>query len=219
MAWFGSLASSTRTPPSCSLVSATGPSVMATLPRSNRSVVAVPARWSALPSIVAVLPKQGLLGEVLFQQRFSVAFVHRVPRLFFVVSKAQVFHGVLQFIAKSHSATMIIHDTPNRSATMPNREEKKVLASGMQTFPPLLSAVNSRSASASFDTGSDRAKPWKFGRPRHWPSEAITVESPMRRLACITLFSAPGGTMPGGWGSGLSLNRISMVTSAPSVLL
>ena len=35
----------------------------------------------------------------------------------------------------------------------------------------------------------------------------------------VTLFSEPGGTMPGGGGSGLSLKRISIVTCAPSAFL
>jgi hypothetical protein len=69
---------------------------------------------------------------------------------------------------------------------------------------------------ASSGTVSDREKPWKLGWPAQRPSEAITVVSPMRRLACMTLASEPGGTIPGGGGSGLSWNRISMVTSAPS---
>ena len=43
--------------------------------------------------------------------------------------------------------------------------------------------------------------------------------SPMRRLACITLFSDPAGSMPGGGGSGLSLLRINISTFAPSTLL
>ena len=51
------------------------------------------------------------------------------------------------------------------------------------------------------------------------PSEAITVESPIRKLACMILFSEPGGTMPAAAGPGLSLKRISIVTSAPSALL
>src|SRR5258707_15392032 len=32
------------------------------------------------------------------------------------------------------------------------------------------------------------------------PSDAITIVSPMRRLACMILFPEPGGTMPGGGG-------------------
>jgi hypothetical protein len=67
-------------------------------------------------------------------------------------------------------------------------------------------------------TVSESATPWKLGRPSQRPSEAITVVSPMRKLVCMTLYSEPGGTMPGGGGSGLSLKRMSIVTSAPSTL-
>src|SRR5215510_610888 len=49
MAWFRSLASSTRIPPTCSFVSAYGPSVMDTLPCFHRRVVAFRALWSASP--------------------------------------------------------------------------------------------------------------------------------------------------------------------------
>ena len=38
----------------------------------------------------------------------------------------------------------------------------------------------------------------------------------MRKVACITLFSEPGGTMFGSQGSGLSLYRIIIEISAPS---
>jgi C4-dicarboxylate transporter len=41
----------------------------------------------------------------------------------------------------------------------------------------------------------------------------------MRKLACITLSPASGGSMPASQGSGLSLKRMSVVTSAPSALL
>src|SRR5260221_198027 len=44
---------------------------------------------------------------------------------------------------------------------MPKRGEKKVLASGICTWPPSPSAAKSRSASASFATVSDSAKPWR----------------------------------------------------------
>ena len=114
--------------------------------------------------------------------------------------------------------TMTIHVTPKRSATMPKRGENKVLVSGICTCPPSASALNRRSASASLGTVSDSEMPWKPGLPWQAPSDAITIVSPMRRLACMTLFSEPGGTMPGGGGSGLSLKRISMVVSAPSAL-
>ena len=35
-----------------------------------------------------------------------------------------------------HGATTIIHGMPKRSATMPKREEKKVLVNGNRTCPP-----------------------------------------------------------------------------------
>src|SRR5204862_359781 len=82
---------------------------------------------------------------------------------------------------------------PKRSVRMPKYDEKKVLASGTWTLPPSPSAANTRLASASSDTVSDSEKPWKVALPVQWPSEASTVESPMRRLACITLSAAPGG--------------------------
>src|SRR5262245_26917713 len=117
---------------------------------------------------------------------------------------------------RTQAATVIIHGTPKRSATMPKRGDQKVLVSGICTCPPSASAPNTRSASASCATASDSPKPWKLGRPSQRPSEAITVVSPMRKLVCMTLFSEPGGTMPGAGGSGLSLKRMSIVTSAPS---
>ena len=57
--------------------------------------------------------------------------------------------------------------------------------------------------------------PWKRAGPVQRPSDANTVESPMRKLACITLFSAPGGIAPGGCGPGMSLNRIRNSTHNP----
>ena len=61
--------------------------------------------------------------------------------------------------------------------------------------------------------------PWKLGCPPQRPSDAITSVSPILKLQCITLSSAPGGTIPGGKGSGLSRKRISISTSAPSAAL
>ena len=78
----------------------------------------------------------------------------------------------------SEGATTIIHDTPKRSATMPKREEKKVLVSGICTCPPSARAANSRSASASSGAESDSEKPWKLGLP-----EASPVGSHHRRIA------------------------------------
>ncbi len=54
---------------------------------------------------------------------------------------------------------MTIHDTPKRSATMPKRGEKKVLPSGICTCPPLPSAANNLSASASLGNGGQVQMP------------------------------------------------------------
>ena len=114
-----------------------------------------------------------------------------------------------------HYSMTIIHCTPKRSATMPKRGEKKVLASGICTWPSSASDAKSRSASASFGTVIASEKPWKTGRSVEQPSDAITVVSPMRKLACMIFSSKPGGTMPGAGGSGFSLKRMNSVTSAP----
>ena len=74
--------------------------------------------------------------------------------------------------------TTTIHDTPKRSATMPKREEKKVLVNGICTCPPSASAANNRSASASFGTVSDSEKPWKARL-----AQALAVGGHHRRLA------------------------------------
>src|SRR3546814_8087863 len=55
-----------------------------------------------------------------------------------------------------HVSTITIQETPKRSATMPKRGLKKVLASGICTSPPSASAAKNFSASASSATVSDR---------------------------------------------------------------
>src|SRR5947208_591991 len=107
---------------------------------------------------------------------------------------------LLQFFDEADTRT--IHDTPKRSATMPKSGEKKVLVKGICTCPPSPSAANNRRASASSRTVSESEKPWNLSPPSQRPSEANTVVSPIRKLACITLSSEPGWHMPG---SGLSL--------------
>jgi hypothetical protein len=77
------------------------------------------------------------------------------------------------------------------------------LLNGICPCPPSPREANSRSASLSFGAVSGSAKPWKLGRPSHRPSDPSTIVSPMRKLACITVFSAPRTTIPR---SGLSLN-------------
>src|SRR3569833_1059733 len=115
------------------------------------------------------------------------------------------FHGdceeALAFYKKALAAeiTMLMRynesPEPPPPGMVPPGWEKKVMHA---------SVVNARSAAATSATVSDREKPWKLDGSEH-PSDAITVVSPMRTLACITLYSQPGGTMPGGGGTGLSL--------------
>ena len=98
---------------------------------------------------------------------------------------------------------------------MPNLADKNVFASGIRTCPPSASAAKTRSASASVATFSASEKPLNFPSSGEQPSDAIRVLPPTRKLACITFFSQPGASMPGGGDSGLSLWRMSMSTSAP----
>lgn len=88
---------------------------------------------------------------------------------------------------------------------MPKREEKKGLLKGARNCPPSASAANKHWASPSPRTDSDSEKPSKFGLPRQWRSEVIRVESPLLKLACMSLFSALGGTKPCSSGVGCSL--------------
>ena len=111
---------------------------------------------------------------------------------------------------------MTIQLTPNLSCVMPKRGEKKVLSSGMMTFPPVDNPLNSRSASAASFASTDSANPSNLGLPVFRPSEAMTLVSPILSEACITLSSLPGAHIDF---SGLSFQRISMPTSAPSVFL
>src|SRR5262249_20304468 len=61
---------------------------------------------------------------------------------------------------------------------MPTRGEKKVLASGIVTWPPSASAANFLSASASSFAAIDSAKPSNFGLPVLRPSDDMIVVSP-----------------------------------------
>src|SRR5215475_14235807 len=107
--------------------------------------------------------------------------------------------------SRRYCSTMTIQPTPKRSATMPKRLAKNVLPSGIRTSPPSESALNTRSASASFLALMESEKPSNLGLPWAQPSEAITSSPLMARHECMILLSLPGGTMPGGGGSGLSL--------------
>src|SRR5688572_27919485 len=68
----------------------------------------------------------------------------RVPHLRRATEMAGPSHaGGPSFYQPAPCVTITIHDTPKRSATMPNRGEKNVLASGIWTCPPSPSAPNS----------------------------------------------------------------------------
>src|SRR5262245_37099105 len=120
-------------------------------------------------------------------------------------------------LVRAHlGSTMIIQFTPNLSASIPKRGEKNVLVIGIVTFPPDDRALNRRSASASSLASSESAKPLKSGWPLFSPSDAMTRVFPIVREACITLFSLFGVHIDF---SGLSFQRISMPTSAPTAFL
>src|SRR2546427_9673180 len=95
---------------------------------------------------------------------------------------------------------MIIQPTPKRSATMPKRLAKNVLPSGMRTSPPVASALNTRSASASCLALTESEKPSNFGLPRAQPSEAITDSPLVLRHEYMLLFLLPGALLAGGGG-------------------
>jgi hypothetical protein len=111
--------------------------------------------------------------------------------------------------------TPTIQPMPNRSVTMPKRGDQKVLSGGICTLPPSASAAKTRSTAASSGSEIDNENPSNRLLSSH-PSEAISMVSPMRKAQCMTLFSNPAGTVPGGGGSGLSLKRIIISTWAPS---
>src|SRR5258706_5236057 len=114
-------------------------------------------------------------------------------------------HDLGKAPALVHAARLIIQPTPKRSVSIPKRGDQNVLASGICTCPPSASAANIRSAWAASVTVRDSENPWKPGCPEQVPSDAMTTASPIRKQACMTLFSDPGGSIPGGGGSGLSL--------------
>src|ERR1051325_3618813 len=112
------------------------------------------------------------------------------------------------FLPQDCPSILTIHITPNLSETIPKSCAQKVFASGIWTCPPSARELKTRFASLSLAGLSDSANPWKLVSPVQSPSDAITVVSPTRRLACMILFSDPGGIMPRWGGSGLGLARI-----------
>src|SRR4051812_8732703 len=115
--------------------------------------------------------------------------------------------------------TITIQPTPNLSASMPNFGKKNVFIIGWRTWPPSLSAANSRSASASVSTASVSEKPLNSDLPALLPSDAMIFWPPSLKDECMTPFGFDGGAQLGSLGPGASLKRISISTSAPSVFL
>src|SRR5271169_566622 len=95
----------------------------------------------------------------------------------------------------AYCGTITIQATPNLSVSMPKRGEKKVLASGIVTWPSSPSVAKILSASVSSLAKIVRAKPWKFGLPWLRPSEASSIASPIWICACMTLSLEPGETI------------------------
>ena len=100
----------------------------------------------------------------------------------------------------------------------PETRGPKRLFKGMVTIPPLESSEKACLASASVGKESESENP-EYLCPSSQPSEAISTHWPIRKLACITLPSNPGGSLPGGCGWGLSLYRITNSTTAPTEAL
>src|SRR5690348_12465894 len=71
--------------------------------------------------VVAPLSERLVIGTTLGPQRRTLRRPHRVPSVRIVVRETEVSHcGTPRGSdVAPHLATMIIHDTPNRSATMP----------------------------------------------------------------------------------------------------
>src|SRR3984893_1027509 len=114
---------------------------------------------------------------------------------------------------RGHRPSRRHEDHPWHAEAVGNQAEARG-KEGLGQRHPHLPAVG-QGSKQPLGLGSDSEKPWKFGCPVHRPSDANKVVSPMRKLICITLSSEPGEHMPG---SGLSLKRMSIVTSAPSAL-
>src|SRR5262245_53326398 len=136
-----------------------------------------------------------------FRNRLGFPSQDRAP---FLPSKFRVLTELVMNNESPQCVTLIIQPTPKRSVTMPKHGDQKVLPSGICTCPPSASAANFRPASASLAAVTDNENPLKSA-PSPQPSEAIRFASPMRKDLCMILLSHPGGTWPGGGGSGLSL--------------
>jgi len=84
--------------------------------------------------------------------------------------------------------TVIIQPMPKWSSTIPKRGDQNVFVSGIRTRPP--SAAWRKLGRLRFRLGRKReGKALEAGLSAEQPSDAITVVWPMRRLACMILFS------------------------------
>ena len=146
------------------------------------------------------------LGEML-QERRSVS-LSRMNAPFLVPSRIRTFFAMVAPISPHRcSDTSMCHDHhPGHAEAVrdhPEARGEEGRAQGHVHVPPQ-KAANTRSASSSLATVRDNENPLNSGCPPHRPSDAMTVVSPRRKLACMILPSEPGGSMPGGGGSGAS---------------
>src|SRR5262245_853757 len=151
-------------------------------------------------------------------ERRILAVKARLPPPWPSPGSGREFQGLTAWLAYwcIGSGLITIQPTPNLSAHMPKLDAKNVLSIGIRTCPPSARAVKMRLASASLAASTLSENPSKDGLPLQWPSDAMTVVSPIFTVECMTLFSEPALTML--W-SGASLNRISISTLAPSTRL
>ncbi len=112
------------------------------------------------------------------------------------------------------AATVTIQPIPNRSVSIPKHGDQKVGLIGIVIRPPSARAANARSASAAVGNEIERENPENGVEDSH-PSDTITRHPPMRREACITFDSHPGGFAPSGVGWGFSRKRINISNVAP----
>ncbi len=120
------------------------------------------------------------------------------------------------------SGTLLHEDHPRHAEAVGNHAEargEEGFGEGHVDLAAVAGAAKTRRLRRGVGRVSESVKPWKLGLLWQRPSDAMITDSPMRTLACITLFSMPGACLPGGGGSGLSLNRISISTFAPRAFL
>ena len=122
----------------------------------------------------------------------------------------------------THVVEMEFGDRLPRQATLGRLVERgdlgKKSGRGFYVYAPgkaRHASPEAQAAAGSFGKANDSRKPSNRDLSSQ-PSDAMSIASPMRSVACMTLFSNPGASMPGGGGSGLSLWCMSISTCAPS---